>query len=370
MRIKSVKVSAIRLPLKHPFAIAYETYHDMPSIIVKIETDDGLIGYGEAVPDQHVTGETWESTYAVLTKYLAPLVIGENPFHIERIHNRMAETLYGVPTAKTAIDIACYDLMGKVANQPVYNLLGGRYYSSLTIPYVIGIQEPEEMARDALMAVEQGYTSLKIKVGTDRTKDVQRIRAVRKAVGDHVQLRVDVNQGWSNRATSLFVLKQVEDCGIDWIEQPVKANDITGLAEVRRYTTMPVMADEGLHGDKEMREIIAKQAADIINIKLMKCGGIYPALKLVAQAEMAGMGCIIGSMIESSVGTAAGAHLAIAKKNIIANEMGGPLIFSQDVAKLDYQGNRLHLNEKPGLGIEVREDMIENLAIIEECVAE
>jgi L-alanine-DL-glutamate epimerase-like enolase superfamily enzyme len=307
----------------------------------------------------------------MLTKYLTPLIIGENPFNIEHIHRQMDNTLHGVPAAKAAIDIACYDLMGKASSQPLYNLLGGRYQSVLEIPYVVGIQEPDKMAVEAKNSVERGYTNLKIKVGTSNPKqDVERIRAVREAVGESVHLRVDANQGWKNKACALSILKQVDDCQIDWIEQPVIAKDIVALAEIRRQISIPVMVDEGLHGDKEMREIITMQAADLINIKLMKCGGIYPALRLVSQAEMAGVECMIGSMIESSIATAAGAHLATAKKQIIANEMAGPLVFSRDLAPLDYRGSQLHLNTQPGLGIDVDETVMKELLVMEEIISE
>ncbi|WP_289140094.1 mandelate racemase/muconate lactonizing enzyme family protein [uncultured Brevibacillus sp.] len=369
MKMKSVTISLIRLPMKQPFSVAYDTYFDMPSIIVKIETDQGIAGFGEAVPDQHVTGETAESTFAILAHYLAPLLIGEHPFSIEKIHDLMDQTVYGNPSAKAAIDIACYDLMGKAFEQPLYNLLGGKYYPVLDVPHVVGIQEPEKMAQEASEAIKQGYSSLKIKVGTSNSKDdVERIRAVRRAVGESVQLRVDANQGWKNKAFALSVLKQVEDCQIDWIEQPVLADDIAALAEIRNQTSIPVMADEGLQGNKEMREIVAMQAADLINIKLMKCGGIYPALKLVSQAEMAGMGCIIGSMIESSVATAAGAHLATAKKQIIANEMAGPLIFSSDLSPLDYRGSKLYLSDRPGLGIDIDESVLKEILVRQETI--
>ncbi|WP_431809299.1 mandelate racemase/muconate lactonizing enzyme family protein [Brevibacillus agri] len=307
MKIVSVELFATQLPLIRPFIVAYDEFRELPSIIVKLTTDTGLVGYGEGMPDPHVTGETFHSTYEMLAKDIAPLVIGKNPFHIENIHRLMAEAVCYAPSAKAAIDIACYDLMGKAAGQPVYNLLGGKAHDFLTMPFVVSILPPEEMARQAAQAVQDGYTCIKIKVGDDPAVDVKRISAVREAIGANIQLRVDANQGWRNVATTMRVLKQVEDCQLDWIEQPVLADDIIGLAEVRQKTFIPVMIDEGLHGDKEMREVIVRQAADLINIKLMKCGGLYPALKLVAQAEMAGMGCQVGSMVESCVATAAGA---------------------------------------------------------------
>lgn len=358
MKITSIALYGLRLPLIRPFIVAYETYEDMPTILVKMETDEGIIGYGEATPDQHVTGETWEGTFSLLLHQLAPAIIGENPFQIERIHEKMAEMVYAAPSAKAALDIACYDIMGKAAGQPVYNLLGGRYHDSLSVPYVVSILEPAAMAEEALEAVKEGYRSIKIKVGTDPYVDVERIRAVRSAIGKAVPLRVDANQGWRNRAVTMWVLEQVKGCDIDWIEQPVIADDLTALAEIRRQSIIPVMVDEGVHGDREMRETIVRQAADKLNIKLMKCGGLYPALKLVAQAEMAGIECQVGSMVESAVATAAGAHLAVAKKTIRSNELVGPLMFSCDVADFPYESLHICLSEAPGLGLQVEEQAV------------
>jgi o-succinylbenzoate synthase len=358
MKIKSVEIYGISLPLVQPFVIAYDTYYEMPSIIVKVETEEGIAGYGEAVPDEHVTGETYQSTIEVLKSHLAPVLIGENPFAIERIHDKMNAKIYGVPAAKAALDIACYDLMGKQSGQPLYRLLGGPYHEAIKVPVVLSIGEPEQMAREAKQAAEQGYSSIKIKIGKDVEKDIQRVKAVRAAVGPDVRLRVDVNQGWEHAAAALYALNKIEECGIDWIEQPVPADDIDGLARIRQKTAIPVMIDEGLHGPKELRQVIEKQAADLINIKLMKCGGIFPAVKLIHQAEMAGIRAQIGSMVESSVATSAGAHLALAKKNVISNEMVGPFMFSQDIGNLKYAGEQVAFGSEPGLGITVDETVL------------
>lgn len=369
MKIKNVTVSFIRLPFKKPFVLAYTSYTDMPSIIVEIETDCGLIGFGEGVPDQHVTGETWQATYANIVHYLAPAVIGKNPFDIEQIHETMDQILYGMPTAKAAIDLACYDLMGKASGQPVYRLIGGRQHEHLVVPEILGIGTKEEMAAGAAAARDKGCTELKIKVGTDPDEDIQRIRAVRESAGPEMKIRVDANQGWGDAATTLKVLREVEDCDLGWIEQPVAADDLHALAEVRRKTTIPVMADEGVHGPVELRRIIELGSADLINIKLMKCGGLYPAQKLAAQAELAGIRCIVGSMIESAIATAAGAHFAFSRKGIIGNEMGGPILFGEDVAATEYRGEYLCLNDRPGWGLEVDPPTLDKLRIKKETVS-
>lgn len=360
--IKSVEIHAIALPLLRPFIIAYDTFTEMPTILVRLETDDGLVGYGEATPDEHVTGETYRSTIEVLKHHLAPAVIGENPFAVEWIHEKMNRLVKGVPAAKAAIDIACHDLMGKASGQPLYHLLGGPFHSELIVPHVISILSPEAMAEEAREAVNDGIATLKLKVGTDVATDVARVRAVRQAVGPDVPLRVDVNQGWKYAAETLRALRELEECGIEWIEQPVAADDLDAMAQIRRKTTIPVMVDEGLLGDKEMRLILQKQAADWINIKLMKCGGIFPAVKLIHQAQMTGIRAQIGSMVESAVATAAGAHLSAAKKNVLTNEMVGPRMFTDDVAAFPIEGDRIRLTAAPGLGLEVNEEKVNALS--------
>ncbi|WHY01201.1 dipeptide epimerase [Neobacillus sp. DY30] len=368
MKITSIQLFAIHLPLKEPFIISYHTYDHMPSIIVKITTDEGIVGYGEGVPDQHVTGETWEGTFEIIKNTIGPVLIGQSPMEMERIHELMNKAIYGAPTAKAAIDIACFDIIGKKLQQPVYQLIGGRYHKEFLITHVLSIAEPEEMAAEAAIMMERGYRSFKMKVGTNVRKDVERIKAVRAQVGEDIAIRVDVNQGWVNSGTTITAVEQLYSLSLDWLEQPVTADDIDGMVEVKSKTTIPLMIDEGLKGTREMREIIQKRAADKVNIKLMKCGGIYPAVKLAHQAELAGIECQIGSMVESSVGSAAGYHVAFSKKIITSVELTGPLKFSQDVGNLAFEVPFIRLTEEPGLGIEVNEDTLLELTVFQGSV--
>ncbi len=363
MKIKDIEIFAIRLPLIEPFIISYGIYPDMPSIIVKLTTEDGIVGYGEAVPDEHVTGETWESTYAILEKTLSPLLIGENPMEFEKLHEKMDKAVYQAPAAKAALDIACYDVVGKKLKVPIYQLLGGRYHERFPITHVLSIGTPEAMAEEAVKKMAAGYNSFKMKVGTDVKSDVERIQAVRNRVGNQIAIRVDVNQGWKNSANTIMAMRQLEHLGIDWLEQPVKADDFNGMVEVKAKTSTPLMMDEGLRGMRDMRELIEKQAAHKVNIKLMKCGGIYPAMKLAHMAEMAGIECQIGSMVESSIGSAAGFYVAFSKKAFTSVELTGPLKFSKDVGNLQYEIPFIQLNELPGLGIEVNERTLQELTV-------
>ena len=219
------------------------------------------------------------------------------------------------------------------------------------------------MAEEAVRKVAEGYRSFKMKVGKDIPQDLERIRTVRNAVGEDVAIRVDVNQGWVNSSNTLKALAALEELKIDWLEQPVVADDLDGMVEVRKKARLPLMVDESLKSMKDMREVIAKQAADKANIKLMKCGGILPAMKLANQAEMAGIECQIGSMVESSIGSAAGFHVAFSKKIITSVELTGPLKFSTDVGNLHYDVPFIQLNEKSGLGIDVDEEKLSQLTV-------
>ncbi|OCS85221.1 mandelate racemase/muconate lactonizing enzyme family protein [Caryophanon latum] len=361
MIIQSIEIFKIELPLIEPFVVSYATYPNMPSIITKLTTTCGIVGWGEAVPDEHVTGETLEGTFAVLKHHLAPAVIGENAMNFEALHEKMDAAVYGVPAAKAAIDIACFDAVGKKLGVPAYQLTGGRYHEKFPITHVLSIATPEAMADEAARRVDMGYTSFKMKVGRDVASDVARIRAVRERVGEAIAIRVDVNQGWVNAANTLQAVRQLEQLNIDWLEQPVKADDIDAMVAIKAKTTIPLMIDEGLRGVRDMREIIAKNAADKVNIKLMKCGGMYPAMKLAHMAQMAGIECQIGSMVESSVGSAAGFHVAFSNKAFTSVELTGPLKFSKDIGNLHYDVPFIQLNERAGLGVDVDEAILAEL---------
>jgi len=360
MKIKKVEVFAARLLLKEPFVISYVHLDDMPTIFVRVETDEGTVGWGEAVPDQNVTGETWESTYHVIKHELAPLIINEDPFAIDYIHQKFSHKINGVPSAKAALDIAIYDLMGKITGQPVYQLIGGKAHEELQVPRVISIKDPQEMAEDARSFVEAGFRNIKMKVGTNADTDIERIKAVRNAIGNTIQLRVDANQGW-NRIEALKVIRETSECHVDWYEQPVKAHDIRALKEIRSVANHKVMIDEGVHNIYDLVNVIEMRAADMLNIKLMKSGGIYPALALASLAEAADMPCQVGSMVESAIGTMAGAHLAMSKNIIQTNEMVGPLMFIKDVAKVHYNRDVIQFSNNPGLGIDVDEAYVNEI---------
>ncbi|MER2106007.1 MAG: dipeptide epimerase [Solibacillus sp.] len=361
MKIVSAKIMQAELPLKVPFIVSYHHYTTMPTVILQLTTDCGTIGYGEATPDEHVTGETIGSVMTALEHYLLPVLSDFSPFDIEAIHEAMDKKMFGNPTAKAAIDLACYDLMGKLAKKPIYELLGGRQQQVLQVPVVISILSPEEMAQQAVEAKKQGFESIKLKLGTTPEADIERVKAVREAVGPSYSLKVDANQGWRDVQTALQAIRGIEPYHIDWVEQPTLADDIAALAEVRANTSIPIMADETVHSMKELKEVITKNAAQKVNIKLMKSAGLFKALQMTNVAEQAGLTCQIGSMVESSIASFAGLHLTTAKRVIESHELVGPWMIRGDVVAQSYHETSVTLNDTPGLGITVDEQLVQNV---------
>lgn len=358
MKIISAKIMQADLPLKVPFIVSYHHYTTMPTVILQLETACGTIGYGEATPDEHVTGETIESVMAALEHYLLPVLCEFSPFEIDEIHKAMDKKMFGNPTAKAAIDIACYDLMGKLSNKPIFELLGGREQHELQVPVVISILSPKEMAKQAITAKNQGFKSIKLKLGTTPEEDIERVKMVREAVGEAYSLKVDANQGWRDAQTALQAIRGIEPYNLDWVEQPTLADDIEALAEVRANTLIPIMADETVHSMKELKEVIAKNAAQKINIKLMKSSGIYKGIQMADVAEAAGLTCQIGSMVESSIASLAGLHLTTAKKVIESHELVGPWMIASDVVIQPLSKPQVILGNEPGLGISVDEQLL------------
>ena len=235
---------------------------------------------------------------------------------------------------------------------PVYRLLGG-CQRKLTTDITISVNEPEEMVRDSLEAVNQGFTILKLKVGTDPEQDIKRLQQVGEAVGPEIQLRLDANQGWTPQG-SVYVLQKVEEAGIriEFVEQPVKGHDLEGLQFVKEHSSIPVAADESAFSPEDVLKIIRMGAADLINIKLMKTGGIHNALKICDMAERAGIECMMGCMLESKIGVTAAAHLAAAKQIITRCDLDAPLLCREDPLEggARYKGECITLSDQPGFG--------------------
>lgn len=288
MKIKNIEVGIIEVPLRKPFKTALRTVNSIRNLVVRVTTDEGYRGYGEAAPTAVITGDTIGSIKCAIEDYIRPQLIGLEISNIEEIMNRINASIVKNNSAKAAVDMAIYDLFAQMTKAPLYKLLGG-YKDEIITDITISVNSPEEMAEDSINAVKRGYKTLKIKVGKDPKMDMKRIQAIRDNIGYHIDLRLDANQGWTPK-DAIMLLRQMEDKGFDieLVEQPVKAYDLEGLKYVTDNVNIPILADESVFSPMDAANIIQNRAADLINIKLMKSGGIYNALKICSLAEIYG----------------------------------------------------------------------------------
>lgn len=353
MKIKNIVVKHLSVPLKTPFKTALRTVNSVEDVIIEIITDTGNIGYGEAPPTGVITGDTTGAIIGAISDHIKPILVGMDIENIEEIMNTLDKSVIRNTTAKAAIDMAVYDLFGQLYNIPLYKLLGG-YRKKITTDITISVNEPDEMVRDSVEAVKLGYKTLKVKVGKDSKKDMERMKAIRQAVGYNVQLRIDANQGWKPKE-AVYTLKKMEDAGLDieFVEQPVIAYDLEGLKFVTDNVTIPVLADESVFSPMDALKILQMRAADFVNIKLMKCGGIHNALKICSMAEIYGVPCMIGCMLEGKVSVNAAVHLAAAKSIITKIDLDGPVLCKEDPIEggAIFNNSEITLNDDPGLGI-------------------
>jgi o-succinylbenzoate synthase len=352
MGIKQIEIYTVSLRYSEPFRIAAGTSSENHNIIVKILTDYDVIGWGESSPSKRVTGETPETVIKTLDR-IAPKLIGMCPLGTERGIELMDSVVEGNPAAKAAVDMALHDILGKTAKEPLFRIIGG-YRTKVLTDITLSIKSPEEMAKDAAKAVKKGFKALKIKVGINPAEDVERIKLIREAVGDDVQLRVDANQGWTP-SRAIVTLNKIAEYDIQFAEQPVPAEDLQDLVTVRKKSPVPIMADESVHSPEDALRLVRAEAVDFINIKLMKSGGILKARKIAAIAEAAGVPCMIGCMGESEIGIAAGTHLAAAVKNIQYADLDSDILLKDKLVSkggTKVEDSMRILPSQCGLGVE------------------
>ena len=353
MVIRDIQAGEISLPLAHPFKTALRTVERVEDVVVRVVGADGQCGFGEAPPTAVITGDTKGSILCAVREFIAPALTGMDLADLDAVMTRLQGCLVKNTSAKAAVDMAVLDLWGKSLNAPLYRLLGGAR-SSFTTDLTISVNPVEEMVADSLEAVGRGFDILKVKVGKESKTDVERLTAIRKAVGPEVKLRVDANQGWTAR-DSVSILSAMEDAGLDieLVEQPVPAHDFEGMKYVTAHVNTPILADESVFSPEDAVRILQERGADLINIKLMKTGGIWPALKLCSIAEVYGAECMIGCMLESRLSVAAAAHLCAARGIVTRADLDGPSLCAEDPFSGGpvFDGPNITMTDLPGIGV-------------------
>jgi len=354
MKITDIRFGMLRVPLKTPFKTALRTVDKVEDIVVMVHTDDGRVGYGEAPATAVITGDTHGSIVDAIRHYIAPRLIGQDIADLNRVTRSIQGAMEKNTSAKAAVEIAVYDLWGQLYGAPLYKLLGGGD-PVITTDITISVDYIDKMVADSVAAVERGFESLKIKVGKDIGVDIERVRAIYAAVEDRALLRLDANQGWTAKE-AVYALHALEDAGVrlELVEQPVKARDLEGMRYVTERVHTPIMADESVFGPAEVMDLIRMRAADIINIKLMKTGGISNAIRIADIAGLYGIECMIGCMLESSISVAAAVHVAVAKADVITKvDLDGPSLCAYDPVDggVVFNESEISIGDAPGLGI-------------------
>jgi L-alanine-DL-glutamate epimerase-like enolase superfamily enzyme len=379
MKITDIEAIPFHLPIRRDFAWAGLSVGIGRFVLVRVRTDDSLMGLGEAVPlaewggdHNRRAGETQRTVNHVVEDLLQPHLVGEDPLDIERLGARMDAVVRGHSYAKAAIDMALHDLLGKAAGLPLYKVLGGAFRESVPIAHMLGLMPIEDAIEEGSAAVADGVPALQVKGGVDPVRDEVLIRGLRERLGPDVWLRLDPNQGYGDVASAVKILREIEPLGLDFVEQPVAG--VRRLAKVRRSIGVPIIADESCWDAQDAMECVELDAVDAISIYLAKAGGIAGARRVAAVAHAAGLPCDVNGSIESGVGNAANVHFALATPAVslpcvipVTAPTGAapyPIAghyYEDDIVTRPFavDGGALLPPDGPGLGVEIDEDKLE-----------
>ena len=349
MKITTHLVSA---PLHTPFVTALRTATHADSLLVEV-SDGELSGWGEAPQVWKVTGESLAGAKACVEGPITTALNGLGPDDLNEALRRVQNAAAGNFGAKGAVDIALHDLTARRRGQTLHGFLGSTV-DTVRTDVTLSVGDADALASAGKARVADGFDVLKVKVGTNAADDVERVRRVREAIGPEPILRLDANQGWSRRdAVNAIRAMQDAGCGIELVEQPVVAADLEGMAWVTDRVSTPILADESVYGVRDLVNVIRLGAADLVNVKLAKCGGLAPARTLLELAREHGLGSIVGSMMESHVGVGAAAALVAAYPTTAVNDLDAAwwLRESPVVGGIGYDGPVIHLPAGPGLGV-------------------
>ena len=365
MNIKRIEPIAVSIPLRKPIKMAGVELRTADNVLVRVETDDGVIGWGEAASAPSMTGETVESMMAAV-RYLLPYLVESGLEDVAEISKRMDRALYGNNGAKSAVEIALHDAVGKAQGKPVFELLGGKRREKVPTLRMIAASDVEADVAEAKRAKAEGYVAFKVKVGTgDPRTDAERTRRVCEAIRGDVLISADANQGWNVEQAVEFV-RALEGAGLDFFEQPVMGEDLAGMARIVAATEIRIGCDEGVHKVDDLRRHHDARAAHGASLKTVKLGGLKPVRDAAELCQSLGMKVnLAGKMSESGIATAAVLHLAAAVPALDWGVSPTSPYLTEDVLStpLRFAQGHAHVPTGPGLGIEVDEKQVRRFTI-------
>lgn len=338
--------------LKEGYSIAYEdNINACDNVFLTLETDEGLIGSGMAAPDMMITGEDAASVLETYNSHIEAVMKGEDPFYYSRLYEELRVAIPGQSSALAMVEIALYDLMAQRAGVPLYKFLGG-YKEKILTSVTIGIMDDRPALKRAKELLDMGIKSIKIKGGKDVERDIRLIGLMRDLIGDNIALTFDANQGFSLIESAHFI-RNTKSANLELIEQPTSPELTSQWHLLRREGNVPIMADESLKKLSDSFSLTSRQAVDFLNVKLMKVGGITPALQINSSARSADVRCMMGCMDESSLGIAAGLHVALARPNFSHADLDSWLDMEDDpfAGLVILNDGYLYPRQMPGLGV-------------------
>lgn len=360
--ITQVELYKLLVPLREPFITSLGRDDNAENIIVIIRTDQGISGFGECSPYMPINGESQDTCF-IVGQYFAKIFKGKNALVIEERVAEMDKIIYGNSSIKSAFDMALHDIAAQHAGVPLYKFLGGENNKTIFTDYTVSIGAPEKMAADALKIKKEGYPAIKVKLGQNGKTDVQRIQAVRQAVGGEVPLRIDANQGWSVEE-AIETLQALAVFNIEHCEEPIPRWDFMHLPKVKKASPIPIMADESCGDEHDAERLIQLNACDYFNIKLGKAGGLFKARKIAKLAEKANIHLQVGAFMESRLGMTAFAHFALCSPLIVHYDFDTALMFREDPVSggILYEKNgKIRITATPGLGATIGDEWLHKM---------
>ncbi len=362
LTIRQVELYKLSIPLKEPFTTSLGTDYSAENVLIKIITNEGITGFGECSPYMPINGESQDTCF-IVGQYFAKAFIGKDPLQIEACISLMDKIIYGNSSIKSAFDIALYDIASQQAGMPLYKFIGGENNKTIITDYTVSIGEPQKMALDAMKIKAEGYPAIKIKLGKNGKTDVERIKAIREAVGNEIPLRIDANQGWEVEE-AIETLQALAVYAIQHCEEPIARWNFMRLPEVKKASPIPIMADESCSDEHDAERLIQIKACDYFNIKLGKSGGIFKALKMARLAEAANIHLQVGAMVESRLAMTAFAHFALCSPMIEHYDFDTALMFIEDpvTGGIVYEKNGVvKVPEVIGLGATIDEGWLKKM---------
>jgi L-alanine-DL-glutamate epimerase-like enolase superfamily enzyme len=360
LKITGVEIFLFDIPLTSPFRIAIGEMTAANDLLIRIRTDQGVVGLGEACPFPPITGET-QATNAAAARSIRDMLVGKDPLAIDALLRAIGPLVHSNPSAVAAFDMALFDILGKVAGLPLFRLLGGTK-TTFETDITTSLDTLENMTAESKKYADMGYKTVKVKVGLVPDEDYARLAAIRAAVGPKVVIRIDANQGWTV-PQAVYALRKMEPLGIEFCEQPVLASDTAGLRAVRSQSPIAIMADEALFGPADAIKLIRAEACDTFNIKVMKAGGLLNSIRIAHVADAANMRCMVGCMLESNLALTAAAHVVASQANIVYADLDGNSEHVENpiIGGMTVKAGTLTLPEKPGLGCDVDPAFVKKL---------